>query len=170
MDLLKPDDELKNISSSKKVIEKKQQLQIKNYRGKRNRIFNVDDAVAVRDYRFQKPAWIKGKICKVIGPRTYIVYIPELEKQWRRHLNQMIDFADFSLPSTSVVNNSAESVDIFDTDAQLRTDNSQIVMDGDCSDSSIENCVVLPRSEESPPKIRCSTRKIVKPVRYGHQN
>ncbi|KAK9887056.1 hypothetical protein WA026_019981 [Henosepilachna vigintioctopunctata] len=53
-------------------------------------VFKIGDKVLARDYRNpNRPSWIKGTIQNKIGKVTYIVNIPELEKTWKRHANQL---------------------------------------------------------------------------------
>ncbi|GJQ84977.1 hypothetical protein Trydic_g577 [Trypoxylus dichotomus] len=44
----------------------------------------------VRDYRtLNKPKWIAGKIAKRVGKVTYLIQIPELNRVWKHHVNQI---------------------------------------------------------------------------------
>ncbi|KAK9744970.1 hypothetical protein QE152_g7304 [Popillia japonica] len=66
--------------------------------------------VAVRDYRIvNKPSWIKGIIKKKIGTRTYFVFIPSLNKTWKRHVNQIIDY-NFSVDTDNEIPSSSNEV------------------------------------------------------------
>lgn len=110
LDLIRPteknsekDSEVSELKDQvREVIAKKQKTQIKNYSGNRQRMYGLNEIVAVRDYRCEKPSWIKGKIIKVLGPRTYLVYIPSLEKQWKRHVNQIIDYSFSINPEVNI--------------------------------------------------------------------
>ncbi|XP_044744348.1 uncharacterized protein K02A2.6-like [Coccinella septempunctata] len=79
--LYKPSSVLRN-----RVLEA-QDRQKKYFKGNNHVQFLVGDTVLVKDYRDQnKPTWIKGIIQKKIGRVTFLVYIPELEKNRKRHL------------------------------------------------------------------------------------
>lgn len=83
--VLKPD--FKKIQER---VNKKQQTQIKNFGGKVSSKFKIGDKVLVKDYReINKFSWIPGIIVKVIGNCTYIVKIPQINKIWKRHFNQI---------------------------------------------------------------------------------
>ena len=79
-----------NLNEVRERVNKKQQIQMKNHGGKDNTHFNIGDKVLVKDYReINKFTWIPGFIEKIIGKCTYIVKIPELNKSWKRHTNQI---------------------------------------------------------------------------------
>lgn len=90
-DLLKPN----NVEPCKDAVIRnhvnfKQGLQRKYYHGKRDVNLVVGEGVMVRDYRIvNKPAWVKGVIHKVLGSRTYLVKIENLNVIWKRHINQL---------------------------------------------------------------------------------
>lgn len=145
-DLLLPESktEHENKNEIQTVIRNKQNTQIKNYKGKRNRKFEINEIVAVRDYRYSKPCWTKAKIIKILGPRTYLTYVPEIQKQWRRHVNQILDYTDFSV-TTTVVNKA------------------------DCNRGSSEITTeepILPYDDQEVMRTR-SNRVVYKPDRYG---
>ncbi|XP_044747447.1 uncharacterized protein K02A2.6-like [Coccinella septempunctata] len=97
--LYKPSSVLRN-----RVLEA-QDRQKKYFKGNNHVQFLVGDTVLVKDYRDQnKPTWIKGIIQKKIGRVTFLVYIPELEKNWKRHANQLKkSLPDISYPNKSTV-------------------------------------------------------------------
>lgn len=107
INVTKPSNSQGNLELNCNKIIKSQKNQCKYFKGIRNKNYSVGDHVAVRDYRIvNKPSWIKGVIHKKIGPKTYFVIIPSLNKTWRRHINQIIDF-EFSVDAQS----SEESLD-----------------------------------------------------------
>lgn len=72
------------------VIEKKQQNQIRNYKGKRNLQFKVGQSVYVRNYKNpNKPDWSKAIIRKQIGPRNYTCLLLHENRDIKRHLDQI---------------------------------------------------------------------------------
>ncbi|GJQ87899.1 hypothetical protein Trydic_g1166 [Trypoxylus dichotomus] len=82
--LLKPHSDMSNPI---KVVQSQQR---QCYKGKRTVDFVEGEAVMVRDYRtLNKPKWIAGDISKRIGKVTYLVQIPELDRKWKRHVNQI---------------------------------------------------------------------------------
>lgn len=70
LDLLNPQQYLqqnKNFVSRK--IKNSQNAQRKYYKDERNKMFQVDEYVLVKDYRGLKTNWIRGIVKKKIGPR-----------------------------------------------------------------------------------------------------
>ncbi|KAK9700487.1 hypothetical protein QE152_g31190 [Popillia japonica] len=68
----------------------KQMIQSAYYGGKDTRKFRIGEKVIVKDYRQNnKSTWILGILKKIIGKCTYIVNIPELNREWKRHTNQI---------------------------------------------------------------------------------
>ena len=53
------------------------------------RSFNVGDAVRALNLG-RGPKWYPGKVVKKLGSNVYIVFIPELDVTWKRHVNQML--------------------------------------------------------------------------------
>lgn len=93
-DLLKPEEKVgKNVSD---YVNKQQKIQIRNYRGNRTTEFQKGKIVAVKDYRnVNRVSWIKGIIKEKVGKRTYLVWVPEIQRVWRRHLNQIRNYDDY---------------------------------------------------------------------------
>lgn len=113
LDLLRPIDIKENIDVTNVYsnVENSHKQQIKFYHGKRAKMFKINDSVVVRDYRFADKSWIRGKIHKVLGPRTYIVFIPKLDKCWKRHINQILDYNTSTSISNSNDTTKTEDVD-----------------------------------------------------------
>ena len=53
---------------------------------------------------------MKGKIVKILGNRTFIVEIPELQKRWKRHLNQIKKF--YVVPRLPLANYERSNVNV----------------------------------------------------------
>ncbi|KAK9687512.1 hypothetical protein QE152_g36201 [Popillia japonica] len=65
-------------------------IQSAYYGGKDTRKFRIGEKVIVKDYRqTNKSTWILGIIKKIIGKCTYIVNMLELNREWKRHTNQI---------------------------------------------------------------------------------
>lgn len=72
-----------------KRVEHAQSNQIKNSKPNKEVNFDVNETVLVKNYKYvDKPTFIRV-ITKKLGIRTYLVKIPELEKLWKRHTNQL---------------------------------------------------------------------------------
>lgn len=85
-DLLKPP-----IDDIKERIRKQQVKQIKHFGGKERPTFNINENVIVKDYRtVNKVTWIPAIVKKVLGKCTYIVFVPEINRLWKRHTNQIL--------------------------------------------------------------------------------
>ena len=83
---------VKNISTDKllKKVEKAQSNQVKNSKSNKSINYNVNEIVLVKSYKYvNAPTFVKGKITKKMGTRTYLVEVPELQKTWKRHANQI---------------------------------------------------------------------------------
>lgn len=71
-------------------ILRKQQVQIRCYRGTRDVRFKVGDPVIVRDYTDpNKASWTSAVIVEVEGPRNYYVRLSKSGRIIKRHLNQI---------------------------------------------------------------------------------
>lgn len=108
------DDKLQDIVQNN--VQKAQARQRQHFQGERVKVFDVNDTVTVKNYRIvNKVKWIKGIVRKRIGPRSYLIFIPELDRTWKRHINQIIHFnfsifvesekvEDFNVPSSDEIN------------------------------------------------------------------
>lgn len=76
--------------TQEQIVDKAQERQISNYKGKRSIKFSVGEKVVVKDYSDpNKSAWVDAVIFKVIGPRTYICKLLSSGRNIKRHLNQI---------------------------------------------------------------------------------
>lgn len=74
------------------VIKEKQQAQIRNYKGKRNKKFTVGQKVYVRNYRNpNKAGWSPATIEKQLGQRNYTCLLTYENRNIKRHLDQIRD-------------------------------------------------------------------------------
>lgn len=87
-----PFDLLRPVNDKIKMhVEKRQNSQVKHFKGNRELSPLVGDSVLVRDFR--KPnsrIFIKGIVRNILGQCMYNVYIPELQCVWKRHSNQVV--------------------------------------------------------------------------------
>lgn len=114
LDLLFPDGKKIEKHKISDVLQKRQEVQCRNFRGVRTKLFTIGDMVAVRDYRSVKPTWILASIKKVLGPRTYLVFVPEIKATWKRHINQILDYAGNFLPETKTERHNDKGVENMD--------------------------------------------------------
>ncbi|XP_071054976.1 uncharacterized protein [Onthophagus taurus] len=106
----------KDINDVAEKVKRVKEKQVKYSNGKNYTKFEIDKIILVKNYAIvNKPDFIKGKIVKVIGNRTYLVEIPELQKKWKRHTNQIrkFTFVESRIPfdSSGSSNNNNESKD-----------------------------------------------------------
>lgn len=80
MDLLRP--------NSRKIIELKQEDQIKNFKDSGSQKFVKDDVVMAKDFRKDQPKVTEARIVKELSPRSCIVEFKEGGRQ-KRHYDQM---------------------------------------------------------------------------------
>lgn len=74
------------------VIKEKQQEQIKNYKGKRNKKFSIGQKVYVRNYKNpNKAGWSPAIIKKQLGQRNYTCLLTYENRNIKRHLDQIRD-------------------------------------------------------------------------------
>lgn len=81
LDLLRPD--LKNLVTSK------QEMQIKNYSGKRIDQFFEGDVILARDFRKNYSDWSEAKIIQKLSPHNFLIKFNEGEGVHKRHCNQI---------------------------------------------------------------------------------
>lgn len=94
-------------------VSQNQEKQVIFNKGKRRDKFHIDSTVWVKDYRDRnKISWVDGIICKVLGPRSYLVSVGNGEYVWKRHLNQIYErtICD-TKPLTNENNNEVIKVD-----------------------------------------------------------
>ncbi|XP_050298567.1 uncharacterized protein K02A2.6-like [Anthonomus grandis grandis] len=73
-----------------KRVEQAQNRQIENSKPSKKINFEINEPVLVKNYKIvDKPTFIKGVISKKLGKRTYLVRIPDLDRNWKRHCNQV---------------------------------------------------------------------------------
>lgn len=74
------------------VIKEKQQSQVKNYKGKRNKKFSIGQKVYVRNYKNpNKAGWSPATIKKQHGQRNYTCLLTYENRNIKRHLDQIRD-------------------------------------------------------------------------------
>lgn len=72
------------------IIKEKQEIAVKNYKGKRNSKFTVGQKVYVRNYKNpNKAGWSPAVIKKKIGPRNYTCLLIHENRDIKRHLDQI---------------------------------------------------------------------------------
>ena len=81
LDLLRPD--------IKVSVKMKQEMQIKNYRGKRVDQYLVGDVILARDFRKNYDVWSEAKIVQILSPCNYLIKFKEGEGVHKRHGNQI---------------------------------------------------------------------------------
>lgn len=109
---------INNSNDVRKRVENLQKSQT-HYKGGKDKItFSIGEIVLVKDYRnVSHPTYIKGKIVRIMGKRSYLVEVTDLNKTWKRHLNQIKKFSgNLKIPhipieSVTSPKNSLESSD-----------------------------------------------------------
>lgn len=71
------------------VVERNQSLQCKYYRGSRSTKFAPDDCVLARCVKNNIKNWLPGVVKKKIGRSVYIIFIPSLNVNLKKHTNQL---------------------------------------------------------------------------------
>lgn len=86
LDLLRP-----KPSTTASRVEKKQKQQIEQKGGKAPSSEKLAESCDVwaKNYRKGGEKWVKGTIVKCLGPRRRSVYVPEIDKTWTRHVEQL---------------------------------------------------------------------------------
>lgn len=72
------------------VVEQKQSSQHKYYHGTRETKFSVDEEVLVRCTKANIKYWIPGVVKKKVGRAVYIIFVPSLSKNVKKHTNQIV--------------------------------------------------------------------------------
>lgn len=179
LDLIKPNSYPEQVDTSTVFdnVIKNQKRQIANYPGKRIKNFNVNDVVAVRDYRsLNKATWIKAIIKTQLGPRTYIVFVPELQKTWKRHVNQIIEFntSNFKTPNLEIDNKSSNENENSEIESETpilsinnEIDNCIPSTSSEMSSNNTDIIIINDRDKENAANkpLRASKRVIKKPER-----
>lgn len=117
---------------------------------KRNIEFIYGDIVLARDYRnVNKATWTPATVIRKIGRQTYIVKNKD-NKQWKRHLNQLLKFNSKSQPSEE----ESTSSNILDKNKYYKTiSNSQ---------NSLPTEVTTPEVINTTPPVQVVPRRIVR--------
>lgn len=91
LDLLNPLDNQPSSASTDlaQTVEKHQSSQVKQYSGTVRKEIKIKDNVWIKRYINKKTVWVKGIILSKIGNVMFTVYIPELNCEVTRHLNQI---------------------------------------------------------------------------------
>lgn len=72
------------------TVERNQCSQAKHYKGTQRQEFTINDEVWLTKYTGNKRyTWIKGIIKKKIGTVMYLVYVPQLDCEMTRHIDQL---------------------------------------------------------------------------------
>ncbi|XP_041971651.1 uncharacterized protein K02A2.6-like [Aricia agestis] len=90
LDLLNPSEVIPSSTSLTDVVERNQFSQVKNYKGKSRPNFEVNDRVWIKKYQINhKFDWIEGVITGKRGRVMYSVYLPKLNLEVKRHVDQI---------------------------------------------------------------------------------
>lgn len=142
----------------KEVIERKQNIAVKNFKGKRNKKISVGQKVYVRNYKNpNKAGWSPATVERKIGTRNYTCLLTLENRPIKRHLDQIRDAQsdeedDYgaNTPSNEEENGQLSSDEEEGSDSQ--TFSSPIVV----SDTSVdlnETAQGSPDADESVPDI-----------------
>ncbi|TNN06988.1 hypothetical protein EWB00_008028 [Schistosoma japonicum] len=67
------------------------ETQFNRHHGTRRRVFQINQKVYVRDFRYSPPQWTSGRILKRRGSVMYVVDVEGLK--WVRHANHILEHA-----------------------------------------------------------------------------
>lgn len=114
-----------NSNNVRKRVENLQKSQTYYKGGKDNITFSLGEIVLVKDYRnVNHPTYIKGKIVKIIGKRSYLVEVTDLNKTWKRHLNQIKKFSsNFKIPHIPIKSDTSTENSLESSDEQFSNEN-----------------------------------------------
>ncbi|XP_031635639.1 uncharacterized protein K02A2.6-like [Contarinia nasturtii] len=159
---------------TKEIIETKQQVAIKNFKGKRSVDFNEGQKVLVRNYKNpNKAGWSKAIIKKKIGPRNYTCLLIHDNRDIKRHTNQIIDNETVKVVELSKEDSLTEVENEQAPDLVERDDVSDINVDSsDDADAFMDANESIPDVVERPAKRDSAKRakeKITKQYK-GHSN
>ncbi|TNN10620.1 Gag-Pol polyprotein [Schistosoma japonicum] len=70
---------------------RKMETQFNRHHGTRRRVFQINQKVYVRDFRYSPPQWTSGRILKRRGSVMYVVDVEGLK--WVRHANHILEHA-----------------------------------------------------------------------------
>lgn len=164
-DLMLPEREKKPCKNSfPEKVKQNVDKQIKYYMGKRNKHFTRGNIVLVKDYRQQKTSWVKGRVERKIGPRTYLVYIPDINKTWHRHLNQILEYGEMH----EHVEPGATTTQMTDS-VQIQEGDSLELQDTFLKDKFMEDPVLLNSHSEHNASIRRGLRVRKSPNRLQYK-
>lgn len=90
LDLINPAAPSPSSADLAQVVDRNQSLQVKYYKGRLRKELKENDEVWVtKNMNIKKFCWIKGVIKKKIGHVLYKVYLPELNCEVNRHIDQI---------------------------------------------------------------------------------
>lgn len=154
----------------RKRVEDRQKLQTKYKGGKDKITFDVGEIVLVKDYRdVSHPTYIKGKIIKIIGKRSFLVEVIDLNKTWKRHLNQIKKLTfNFKIPHIPIKESSSTEFCLENGDDQSNSNKNEHLIDSTFENLSPNfqaktlsnkfNKTVLAEGNKTPPILRRSKR------------
>lgn len=85
LQLLRPD--------SRKLVENKQENQIRYFKGNRNDKFSIGNVVMAKDFRKDHPKMSQARIVRIISPRSCIVKFED-GGEHKRHFDQLIKWRE----------------------------------------------------------------------------
>lgn len=168
-----------------KIVDVHQSSQIKHYRGKLRSAFKINDKVLItKNIDNNRFCWIEGVVKEKIGTVMYSIYVPELDREVRRHIDQMraqaspskshvmrsLDpnvipdlhsdgsSADQSATSSSTLDSTRAAEDLSSTELSLQPEGER-----ECPTVEIE----MSTTTESPEPIVNPRRQAVSPVFYS---
>lgn len=108
------------------IIKEKQQTQIRNYKGKRNKKFSIGQKVYVRNYKNpNKAGWSPAIIERQLGRRNYTCLLTHENRNIKRHLDQI---------RVAHVNDNNDNQQIVDLSNTIASEG-----DGESSESELES-------------------------------
>lgn len=167
LDLLRP-----NPSRTATRVEERQKHQIKLQGGKAlpSEKFAEAKDVWVKNFRKGEEKWVKGKIIKCIGPRRRTVYIPEIDKTWTRHTDQLrISVQGTNRPEYEIdtVEKDPKTVSSQDTEtlsmeqSLAEQSDHQLAKSGDSISEDIDRPPIPVEVAERPKRNRVAPRRLI---------
>lgn len=142
----------------RKRVENIQKQQVKDKGGK-NWDFEMGELVLVKDYRnVNHPSYIRGKIVKVIGKRTYLVEISDLQKTWKRHCNQIKKHEDVSTKVPHIPINLTNAINVDELEQVNEPQSPQNCLPASPSQVS-KSITVSPKNKGVPPNSTPTLRR-----------
>ena len=165
LDLIKPNNvtrKCKTFDTAKSNMTSAQERNRRNYKGGRKIIFEVDQNVLVKDYRFVKPRWTPGKIVKRLGINMFVVKCGNFV--WKRHTNQMLPDRSDIVFNVSEQENSEVEVSAKDSsDIKQEANNEiseqlvedeetvEVTQNENVLDSDVSDVPIRPQRNRKPP-------------------